>query len=291
MLNDFYFDGSSTPNNLTLPLNFANMDPNKTTNRVVSGLFNPLITMRPRSTKFFMVANVGSDIYYNLSFSSNSVMNIIAQDGVRQNQITPASFYLLGPGSRVEFLFTAPAKAKTIKLVTLKMSTGPDGEDFPRVELATLKVAGKVVANPVKLPPSSAFPPLLDLRTVAITTTRTFVFQYGGKVGFTINQKVFAPDRVDVTVKLGSTERWVLINKDTYFHAFHIHQGSFQIDKMFNVSQPFYGHVDTALMPGNSTVEVIIPFVDNVILGKYVFHCHILKHEDMGMMQVVQVEN
>jgi len=236
-----------------------------------------------------MVANVGSDIYYNLTLSSNAVLNIIAQDGVRQNQLTPVSYYLLGPGSRVEFLFTAPKKPKNIQLVTQKMTTGPDGEDFPRVELATISVAGKVVAKPVALPVKSAFPALEDLRLANITATRSFVFQYGGSSRFTINSKVFNPNVVDVTVKLGAVERWVLINKDTYFHAFHIHQGSFQVDKVRNVSMPFYGHVDTALMPGNSTVEIIIPFTDPIILGTYVFHCHILKHEDMGMMQVIKV--
>ena len=96
--------------------------------------------------------------------------------------------------------------------------------------------------------------------------------------------------RVDVTVTLGSVERWLLVNTAQELHHFHIHQGSFQVESLDNVSLPFYGYQDTLPLPLNGSVSsIIIPFTDEVILGNFVFHCHVLAHEALGMMMRINV--
>ena len=102
-----------------------------------------------------------------------------------------------------------------------------------------------------------------------------------------INGKVFDHNRVDYVVKLGDVEEWTLKNLDTEDHTFHIHVNDFQV--MSVNGQPYNAHglQDTVVLPIGGEVVVRIPFTDFV--GKFVFHCHILPHEDTGMMGVVEV--
>ena len=79
-------------------------------------------------------------------------------------------------------------------------------------------------------------------------------------------------------------------------HVFHIHQTDFQVTERNGVPQPFVGHQDnvnvdfapTATSPPGQ-VKVLIDFRDPIIVGKFVYHCHILEHEDGGMMAVAEV--
>lgn len=124
---------------------------------------------------------------------------------------------------------------------------------------------------------------------------------------WTINDQVFEPTRVDISIPLGSVEEWTIRNLDEEVHvciveifspkkvkSFHIHQVHFQVTSINGVEQSFHGYQDTITLPaatkdGNSEVKILIPFVDPVILGKFLYHCHILKHEDNGMMGVIEV--
>jgi len=297
---------------LQVPGTGALIMPNPT-NRLVSGLLNPTIRVRPGETQLFSIANVGPDIYYNLSIP-NSVFKVLAQDGHLQNQITLTSFFLLGPSSRVEFLWQAPIQPGIFKLLTLQMTTGSDGGDYyPEVQIGTISVQGPRVNQSLVLPSPSQFPSmflvllsfiffytftsiltphsrlcfpgLVDYRKSPIANTRSLTFSTSLK----INGLYYNSSRIDIFAKLGTVERWVLYNSGDMFHHFHIHQGSFQLESVNGISVPLTGYQDTVLMPGLQNVTVIIPFLDPLIKGKYPFHCHILWHEDGGMMGIVQI--
>jgi suppressor of ftsI len=102
-----------------------------------------------------------------------------------------------------------------------------------------------------------------------------------------INGKVFDHNRVDQTVNLGNLEEWHIKNIDGDDHTFHIHINDFQV--MSVNAQPYEAHglQDTVILPANGEVVVRIPFEDFV--GRFVYHCHILPHEDTGMMGTVEV--
>jgi len=75
----------------------------------------------------------------------------------------------------------------------------------------------------------------------------------------------------------------------------HIHQLEFQVESVDRQPQPFLGYQDTVLVlervndvPG--VVTIILPFLDGRIVGKFFYHCHMLLHEDYGMMAVIQVD-
>lgn len=122
---------------------------------------------------------------------------------------------------------------------------------------------------------------------------------------FTIDGRQFQDGHVDQTMKLGDAEEWKIENNDTGItHPFHIHVNPFQVVEIFDpatmseaqVLKPPYVWFDTFAIPVGKVKEgKFVPghfkmrtrFVD--FTGLYVQHCHILAHEDRGMMQVVQV--
>jgi FtsP/CotA-like multicopper oxidase with cupredoxin domain len=92
-------------------------------------------------------------------------------------------------------------------------------------------------------------------------------------------------------VKLGSLEEWTIRNISGELHVFHIHQLDFQVTEVNGVKQAFIGYQDTVNVPYQGRVKILIPFTNPVIVGKFVYHCHILEHEDKGMMAVIQVRD
>ena len=113
---------------------------------------------------------------------------------------------------------------------------------------------------------------------------------------FVIDGQVWDRDRVDQTVALGDLEEWRVQNASGEYHVFHIHQGDFQVTEINGVPQPFTGYQDVVNLPvatnaGYGEVVFRIKFDPPIIVGEYVYHCHIVQHEDQGMMANVLVED
>jgi len=111
----------------------------------------------------------------------------------------------------------------------------------------------------------------------------------GGPLGFTINGLVFDPARIDDTITLGHTEIWDVTNIATMAHPFHVHGNSFQIISRTNgwrQNLPWeLGWKDVVVIHSGETVRIIKKFEDYADPhGPYMSHCHILEHEDLGMM-------
>jgi FtsP/CotA-like multicopper oxidase with cupredoxin domain len=106
------------------------------------------------------------------------------------------------------------------------------------------------------------------------------------EAAFTFDGKSFDPKRVDQSVKFNTTEEWTLINPSSMDHPFHLHAWPFQVS---NDGSGKYldGWHDTVNLPSGKTVKIRIPFVD--VSGTTVYHCHILDHEDAGMMGIIKV--
>ncbi len=94
-------------------------------------------------------------------------------------------------------------------------------------------------------------------------------------------------NRVDQTVKLGRLEEWIVRNTSSHFHPFHIHVNDFQVVAFNGEPVAARGWQDTVILPPNSETIIRMRFDD--FDGKFVYHCHILSHEDFGMMAVVEV--
>jgi FtsP/CotA-like multicopper oxidase with cupredoxin domain len=138
--------------------------------------------------------------------------------------------------------------------------------------------------------------PLAPIRTQEITGTKRITFQTqdpatGGddwrEFRFMIDGRVFDPNRIDHRIRLGSVEEWEIVNLDDADHPFHIHTNPFVVTKINGtaLAEPVWR--DTVNVRGHETVTIRTRFED--FTGIFVLHCHIFNHEDIGMMQLVEV--
>ena len=115
-----------------------------------------------------------------------------------------------------------------------------------------------------------------------VTAVRTVVFGQG-----MINGKLMDMSRVDVSTKVGATEIWEITNIVGMDHPFHLHGFQFQVLDRDGVREPYLAWKDMLNVPKHSAARIIVRYDDYP--GKWMFHCHILDHEDHGMMGVLEV--
>ena len=136
---------------------------------------------------------------------------------------------------------------------------------------------------------------MIDLAELRPDFTRKVVFNDTDNPDvFVIDNKVYDHDRIDQMVRLGDLEEWTVQNASQELHVFHIHQTDFQVTEINGVRQRFTGYQDTVTLPiatkkGPGEIKIRIPFTNPLIVGKFVYHCHIVQHADQGMMANIEV--
>ncbi|MCO6006543.1 multicopper oxidase family protein [Actinoallomurus purpureus] len=253
------------------------------TTRTVNGQLDPTIKIRPGEVQLWRLANVSANVYYYVHLRGQR-FHVIAHDANPVDRIWTADSLLLAAGTRFDVLVQGGPPGTT-RLETLPYSTGPGGNKFPQATLATVVSAGTPV-HPVTLP--TAFAPVEDLSHAPIAARHTLVFsENAAGTKYYINGKQFDMNRVDVRSKLGTVEEWVVRNDSNEEHSFHVHVDDFQL--MSINGRPHHGHglQDTASVPPKGRIVVRIHFTD--FTGRTVLHCHILNHEDAGMMAVLEI--
>lgn len=291
-------------------------DPGDPTNRLVNGLRNPTIHIRPGEVQLWRVGNIGADIYYDLEIEGHKMYEV-ARDGVRKTQLAVNESLLLPTSARTEFLVVGGKPGRYI-FRTKEIDMGPAGDPHPKTTLATLVVDGPEDES-IKLP--EVFPELQDLRTVEPCCERTFDFsETGDGDQFCINNVQTDMSIVNTTVRIGCVEKWTVNNCSAENHVFHHHQLQFQVIEKNGKPVPFTGWQDTVNLDfraadkdhpdrcksnadgsevsdctcptaedPHGSVVVLVPFLDPIIEGKAVYHCHIGEHEDNGMMQIINM--
>lgn len=253
------------------------------TGRLVNNEKNPTLYIRPFETVRLRILNGSSDDFYNLSIPGPK-LNIISRDGNTLSKVVSVDSEVLAPGDRIEILFQAPLWG-TFDVKSLKYNAG--SFTYPEDTFMKIQVLGLPVI-PRALPTT-----LLsheDFRDVPVVRTRTLTFSEGGTNNnptFLIDGKEFDPNEISQIMTLGTTEQWDLINLSGDTHPFHIHINPFQVLSINGKEVNRYGYDDTFPVPANGRVTIKTKYTD--FDGKYVLHCHILFHEDHGMMQVVEV--
>ena len=135
-----------------------------------------------------------------------------------------------------------------------------------------------------------SLPPQRDLRLETMNGSRTLTLAMGGRGGmggmaFTIDGKLFDEGRVDTEVSFDSLEEWTLVNTSTMDHPFHLHVWPMQLIEVAGVGVTATDYRDVVPVPAGASTVVRIAF--SGLQGKTVYHCHILDHEDLGMMGVI----
>lgn len=252
----------------------------------------PTWTMEPGETQLLRIANTGSDRYYRLNLPGFR-FTVIAEDGSPVRRIWGSDALVMPPGKRFEVLVTAK-RTGTFQLETTRYAQ--DDTKFglnPPTTLGTIVVEGEP-RNPIEPPRSLKGSLPADLTKAPVERTRTFVFglRSKGKNFARINGKFFTVGEKSVKPRLGTVERWILRNprkpnQSNSEHPFHIHVNDFQVVAVNGKRYRARGQQDIVTIPMGG--EVVIKQRFEQFPGKFVFHCHILGHEDGGMMQSVQV--
>jgi FtsP/CotA-like multicopper oxidase with cupredoxin domain len=281
---------------------------------------SPIIQMKPGEKQFWRVANATIQDFLQLQVLGNGTpeqLELIALDGYPLDKPRMQTSILIPPASRAEFIVTAPTSGNGTFL-TENYSTGPTGNPDLEQALANIELTDNPAnpnpnATPIKEPtsPATVNPPSIkfaDLSTAAITAKRKLYFseEFGGTNGpiqfyITVDgqkQRVFEADEKPViTTKVGAVEEWTVENRALETHAFHIHQIHFkvlEIDGKPAADQDLRDTIEIPFWEGPGTpyhsVKMLMDFRDPTIAGTFVFHCHILLHEDLGMMHKILVE-
>jgi FtsP/CotA-like multicopper oxidase with cupredoxin domain len=178
----------------------------------------------------------------------------------------------------------------TYTLRTLPFSTGFTTQ--VEATLATLVSAGDAV-TPQPLP--TTLLPVEDLSTVEVDEHRRITFQMKPPVAppigargpaAMIDSHFFDAERDDQVVRLNTVEEWVVRNASTQWHPFHIHINDYQVVAVNGEPVPVRYHEDTTPVPPFGEITIRTRFRD--FPGRWVYHCHILLHEDHGMMGTVR---
>jgi len=245
------------------------------------------IKMHPGETQFWRFGNQSAGNHFHFVLPGHK-FRIIAIDGAALNQEIVTDKLDIGPAKRYSVLIDA-GEAGTYSLLSPGVITGNGDQRQDDRVMGKVIVAGEP-AKPIGQ--IDHFPVTEDLRKRPIDAERTIMFSEkveGDDTSYYINDKSFDAARVDIRVPHGNTEEWTIKNSSHDTHLFHIHQMHFQVVAINGVEQPFTGHVDTIEIPEMGEVKIIVPFTAPYVLGKFVYHCHVLEHEDKGMMAIVQV--
>jgi suppressor of ftsI len=263
----------------------------------VNGQLNPLVDIRPGEMQFWRIANIGATLFFPLQVTGMPLY-VIATDGHPLAQPKKIDQVLLGPGQRIDALVIGPP-AGEYPMNTPLFKNMAWRDPFPAQQIATVISAGPPAtadAEPEVLRQRVAGPRWIDeVRASPIARQRRIVYsRTEDRSVFMIDGKVVSEDRIDQTVKLGDTEEWTVVNTDQQYHSFHIHQTAFIVTEINGVKRDEDSQRDTFAVPpatdaGPGVIKVVIPFTDPEIVGRFVYHCHAVDHEDKGMMGVVSV--
>ncbi|WP_454778543.1 multicopper oxidase family protein [Georgenia muralis] len=262
---------------------------------LVNGQVRPRITAAPGERQRWRVVNACTSRHLRLELEGQEV-TVLGVDLGRQAEPPSLGDLLLAPGNRADLLVTAAEGTATLRALPhdrggmMGMMGGATTSSEP-VTLATLEVAGPAAEPPAELPPAGD---VRDLRDVEPAARRTLTFTMGmgrgrgpGGMTFGFDGRGFDAERTDQEVAAGAVEEWVIDNPTPMDHPFHLHVWPMQVVEAAGTAVAAPTWRDVVTVPAGSRVVVRVPFED--LTGRTVYHCHILDHEDAGMMGVVDV--
>ncbi len=274
----------------------------------------PIINMTGGQSEYWRVLNASTNGFLALQLISGTVqqLQVISIDGIPLTSPTNMTRIYLPPAGRAEFIVPALVANTASTLATQGFDTGPIGDPMPATTLASIIVApgnydGAHTAAPAHpIPAPTQAPRFSGLASVTPAATHSLYFSElnvgtNGPGQFFITevghkQTLFsATNGAAITSKSGTVEDWTIANQTGESHAFHIHQLHFLVEAINGVTLTNPYMADTITVPNWSgtgaypSVTVRMDFRDPNIVGTFVYHCHILDHEDGGMMATIVV--
>lgn len=265
---------------------------------LVNGTYAPYANVPAKQIRL-RVLNGSNARRYDFGFSDNRQFYQIASDGGLLASPVARTRMTLAPGERAEIVVDLTGVTKPVTLISyalhedvtvlrfvrnLLRANRDENQVFKIMELRPQATAAISTPLPQKLNTIEKLTPDMAVKT------REFILDPGSQ---TINGKKMDAKRVDEVVHSGDVEIWEVSNRSGTYHPFHIHAVQFQIlsreDGIVGPRKPpepyEQGWKDTVLIPNGQTVRLIMRFPEfSDPHNPYMYHCHILEHEDMGMM-------
>jgi len=270
----------------------------------------------PGDQELWRIANSAADTILNLQYIVNGTaqpMQVYAIDGYPLSSGSASSMTTLqlGPGARAEFVVTTPNVGDTAQLVTQYQNTGPDGDFDPARPIANV-VSQSGAPAPAQMPTGGGSANTTLSSSLANLTPTAHRNLYFSEVllnpadplsptSFFITEEGHTPalftmgQPPNIVVHAGTVEDWTVENRAEEDHIFHIHQLHFQVLAVDGqpVNDPALRDTyDIPYWSGTGayhSITVRMDFSDPNIVGTFVYHCHILEHEDAGMMGEIQI--
>jgi len=275
---------------------------------LVNGVISPVLETHAQMVRF-RILNAANNRIYNLGFSDNRTFYQIGSDGGLLEAPVPLKRLIISPSQRMEIVVDFGNDENTsVRLKSYASELGaihvPDviADEYDRTDFDIFTFAvGPAAGNPVTALPESLtkIERISPDEAVNFGQPRTFELSYGLVLTpdgndvdpfFLINGKEMDIGRIDEIVQLGDTEIWEITNVTDQSHPMHVHGDSFQVlsrnGSFDNVLANERGWLDVVVVKPGDTVQIIKRFEDfSDSDAPYMFHCHILDHEDAGMMQ------
>ncbi|MBE9108199.1 multicopper oxidase family protein [Nodosilinea sp. LEGE 07298] len=280
----------------------------------VNGQLNPSLSVPQGGLLRLRLLNASASRFYKLQLEGHP-FQLIATDGGAIASPVQIQELLLAPGERAEVLVQGNRQPDTYRLLNLPynrngigmmggmggmmggghgmggMMHGGRGSSGDAQPLATLAYSGSVAALPLprQLGTVETLPEPTVTRRIELSMTMGHGMGQGMGMEFWFNGQPYDEKRIDIEAQLGTVEEWELANVDPDLmdHPFHLHVNPFQVVSRSGQPEPYRAWKDTVLVKGGETVRIRVPF--RTFAGKTVYHCHILDHEDLGMMGNLQI--
>ncbi|WP_343938523.1 multicopper oxidase family protein, partial [Pseudonocardia zijingensis] len=262
---------------------------------LVNGQYRPVVPAAPGRAQRWRLVNGCTSRVLAVRLEGHTLQQI-AQDGTFLPSPAPRQQLVLAPGNRADVV-VQPDRAGRFTLIADPYDRGSGMGGAPAstgpVPLATLVVDGPAAVAPALPATLPAEPP-----PASATATRSTSFRMGmggmrgGRgdampMSFTVDGRAYDPDRDDQIVAAGTVEEWTVTNTGPLAHPFHLHVWPFTVVAASDGRPPLGVPQDVVLVPPGGWVRLRIPFTTHT--GRSVYHCHILDHEDAGMMATITV--
>jgi bilirubin oxidase len=251
----------------------------------VNGQIAPAVPIRSGQVQRWRVVNVAAARVFRLALAHHTLLHVGSDGGLFERPVA-VDHVDVANSERIELLVRgtgAPGDRAALEALPYDRyvpQTRPEDWDTTR-DLLTLAYSRAPRVRAPPLPTSLRRVPALD--TSAATATHVLVLSQG-----LINGRTMDMTRVDVHATLGATEIWQIENVVGMDHPFHLHGFRFQVIDRDGVREPFPSWKDVVNVRKHETVRIIVRYHD--FPGLWMFHCHILDHEDHGMMGVLEVD-
>jgi spore coat protein A len=246
---------------------------------VVNGVAHPYLQVEAAPYRFRLLNGANARIF-EFALDSGKPLTQIAGDGGLLAEPVPVPSVILSPAERAEVVIDFSGQPVGTSVVLRNKLAAPDAPGVIRFDVTRPGTSSSPL--PTTLRPVEPLPAPSVVRDVALS------FDQANGL-WVIDGLPFDPARVDELPRLGSVELWRLKNESNFVHPIHLHLVMFQVLKRNGAAPPpaERGWKDTVRVNPRETVEIAARFGD--FTGTYVYHCHVLEHEDHDMMAQFRV--